>query len=61
MIYMAENKKLPKQTKSQRPTEQKGVVTDVVVPIAAAGVGGAAAGAASAIVSDAIKKPKKDK
>jgi hypothetical protein len=59
MICMAENNKTPKQTK--RPAEQKGVVTDVVVPIAAAGVGGAAAGAANAIVSDAIKKPKKDK
>jgi hypothetical protein len=58
---MAESNKTPKQIKRQRPAEQKGLVTDVVVPIAAAGVGGVAAGAANAIVSDAIKKPKTDK
>jgi hypothetical protein len=46
---------------NQRPIEHKGVVTEVVVPIVASGVGGAAAGAANAIVSDAIKKPKNDK
>jgi hypothetical protein len=51
----------PKSTASQRPIEHKGIVTEVVVPIVASGVGGAAAGAANAIVSDAIKKPKNDK
>jgi hypothetical protein len=58
---MTESKNNPKTTASPRPIEHKGIVTEVVVPIAASGVGGAAAGVANAIVSDAIKRPKKHK
>jgi hypothetical protein len=58
---MTECKNKPKTTASERPIEHKGIVTEVVVPIVASGVGGAAAGAANAIVSDAIKKPTNDK
>jgi hypothetical protein len=58
---MAEGTNSSKTATIQRPIERKGIVTEVVVPIAASGVGGAAAGAASAIVSNAIEKPKKDK
>jgi len=42
------------------PVEKRGVLTEVIVPIAASGTAGAATGAASAIVSNALKG-KKDK
>ena len=61
ILHMTERTNTSKQTISQQPVHRKGIITEVVVPLAASGFGGAAAGAASAIVSNAINKPKKDK
>jgi hypothetical protein len=41
------------------PLEERGILTEVIVPIAASGVAGAAGGAANAVVSNLLKK--KDK
>jgi hypothetical protein len=41
------------------PPEQKGIVSEVIVPIVVSGVGGTAAGTANAIVSNVLNKPKK--
>jgi hypothetical protein len=57
----ADNKQAQKQTKTPEKIEEHGIVTDVVVPIVQTGVGGAVAGAANAIVSNAINKPKDEK
>lgn len=56
-LYMDKNKNTPKTPARQRPIEQKGVVTDVVVPIVSSGV----AGATGAAVANALSKPKKGK
>jgi hypothetical protein len=40
-----------------RALEQRGIVQDVVVPIAAGGAGGATAGAAEAYVSHLLNRP----
>jgi hypothetical protein len=58
---MTASKNSPNTPASQRPIEKKRTVTEAVMPIAASGVGGGAAGAGNAVVSDAIKKPKKKK
>jgi hypothetical protein len=54
---LSADKQPPKQTKTPEKIEKHGLVTDVIV----SGVAGTAAGAANAIVSNAINKPKPEK
>ncbi len=43
------------------PIEERGIVNEVIVPIVVSGTGGAAAGAASAVVTNLLNKKDKDK
>jgi len=60
IIHMAESKKSAKTT-SQRPVERKGIVTEVVVPSPQAELVALPLAQRARSVSNAIKKPKKDK
>jgi hypothetical protein len=52
------------QDRIARPTpdmEEKGILGDVIVPLAASGLGGAAAGATNAVVTNILKRPEGEK